>query len=104
MFLTSFFKRKTVPTKSMAEKNHDFWMNDLQTLFFKDGQEVLVIRGRDIECCWCDNHGYKLHRDNKKYHEKCDFMIRTRSGGEFSLSYESWLKVRFENPEYVMVK
>ena len=94
------------------QKDHDFWMNGLQALFFKDGQEVLVIRGRDIECCWVDNHGNKpwitdefgKTSSNEAYLSECDFMICTRSGKEFSLKYEDWLKARFEDPNYKCVK
>ena len=116
MFLTSFIKKKTVPVKSITEKNHDFWMNGLQYLWLKDRQECLTIRGRDIECCWVDNHGNKQWVDewaddefsrtscNKDYTANCDFMIRTRSGKEFSIKYEDWLKARFEDPNYKCVK
>ena len=72
------------------QKDHDFWMNGLQYLWLKDQQECLTIRGRDIECCWIDIHK--------------NFKIRTRSGKEFSLKYEDWLKARFEDPNYKCVK
>jgi hypothetical protein len=111
-----FKKKKQLSENERKElrrqKDHDFWMNEFQTLFFKDGQEVLVIRGRDIECCWVDNHGNKQWitdesgktSSNKAYLSECDFMIRTRSGKEFSLKYEYWLKARFEDPNYKCVK
>lgn len=85
-----------------SRKDHDFWMNELQYLWLKNRRECLTIRGRDIECCWCDNREY--HKDDSSYQDKCYFMIRTRSGGEFSLAYESWLKARFEDPNYKCVK
>jgi hypothetical protein len=94
------------------QKDHDFWMNELQYLWFKDCQECLTIRGRDIECCWVDNHGNKQWvndesgktTSNEVYTANCDFMIRTRSGKEFSLKYEDWLKAGFEDPNYKCVK
>ena len=67
------------------KKIQDFWMNYQQTLFLKDHTNVVVLRGRDIECCWTDND---------------ENLIRTHSGKEFSLTRASWLKVRFENANY----
>ena len=98
--------------KLRRQKDHDFWMNGLQYLWLKDRQECLTIRGRDIECCWADNHGNKAWVEdesgksvfNDTYNDKCDYMIRTRSGKEFSVKYEDWLKARFEDPNYKCVK
>ena len=70
------------------KKIKDFWMNYPQTLFLKDHHNVVVLRGRDIECCWC-------------LEDKDEYLIRTHSGKEFSLALSSWLKVRFENADYV---
>ena len=102
------------------QKDHDFWMNEIQYLWFKDRQECLTIRGRDIECCWVNNYKNKQWvknesdkwvknesdktSSNEVYITNCDFMIRTRSGKEFSLKYEDWLKARFEDPNYKCVK
>ena len=68
------------------KKIQDFWMNHPQTLYLSDHTNVVVLRGRDIECCWLNND---------------ENLIRTRSGKEFSLTRASWLKVRFENANYV---
>lgn len=107
-----FKKKKQLSENERKElrrqKDHDFWMNELQYLWFKDRQECLTIRGRDIECCWVDNHENKQwikdesgkSSPNEGYTSKCDFMIRTHSGKEFSLKYEDWLKARFEDPNY----
>ena len=73
-------------TESHEKKIKDFWMNYPQTLFLKDHTNVTVLRGRDIECCWTDND---------------ENLIRTHSGKEFSLTRDSWLKVRFEDANYV---
>ena len=77
--------------KQEAEKHDkkikDFWMNHPQTLFLKDCHNVVVLRGRDIECCWC-------------LENKDEYLIRTRSGKEFNLDLSSWLKARFENADF----
>ena len=72
--------------KAHDKKIKDFWMNHPQTLFLKDHHNVVVLSGRDIECCWIDND---------------ENLIRTRSGKEFSLTRASWLKVRFEDANFV---
>jgi hypothetical protein len=111
-----FKKKKQLSENECKElrrqKDHDFWMNEIQYLMFKDHQECLTIRGRDIECCWVDNHGSAQWikdksgniNPNKAYSDNCDYMIRTRSGKEFSIMYEDWLKARFEDPNYKCVK
>lgn len=84
--------KKTLESLKQEAKAHDkkikdFWMNYPQTLFLKDHHNVVVLRGRDIECCWC-------------LEDKDEYLIRTRSGKEFSLALSSWLNVRFEDANY----
>jgi hypothetical protein len=87
--LDSKIKKTLESLKQEAEEHDkkikDFWMNYPQTLFLSDHTNVVVLRGRDIECCWTDND---------------ENLIRTRSGKEFSLTRDSWLKVRFEDANY----
>ena len=110
-FKFPFTKKQLTDSEYRANikaENHNYWMNELQLLWRKDRQECISIRGRDIECTWVENHGNKqwikngleMVSSNKTYMDNCDFMIRTRSGKEFSLKYEDWLKARFEDPEY----
>lgn len=84
------FNKKTLESLRREAEAHDkkiqdFWMNYQHTLFLSDHTNVVVLRGRDIECCWTDND---------------ENLIRTRSGKEFSLTRDSWCKVRFEDANY----
>ncbi len=88
-----FLSKRILKLLKLEEEAHDkkikdFWMNYQQTLFLKDHHNVVVLRGRDIECCWC-------------LEDKDEYLIRTHSGKEFSLALSSWLKVRFEDADYV---
>lgn len=94
--------------RSREKKNLDFWRNEYQTLFLKGGNEIIVLRGRDIEVCWIDAHGEKPYAKgedggavtNPLYREKSEYLIRTRSGGVYALTDNSWLKCRFEDPDF----
>ena len=86
-----FCKKETLELLHREAELHnhkilDFWMNHPQTLYLSDNINVVVLRGRDIECCW-------IYNDEN--------LIRTRSGKEFSLTLASWLKARYENANYV---
>lgn len=86
--------------KTREEKKREFWMNSQQTLWQEGGGEVLVVRGRDIECCWTEGNGQPQFKDGKSNPEyRSSNLIRTRSGQTFRLTRESWLKCRFEDPE-----
>lgn len=101
--------------KTPKETAEERWMNNRHTLYLKSRVECVHIRGRDIECCWVDNNGCKLYVEvpadpilkprgkityNDTYYNTCDFMIRTKSGKEFSLRFEDWLKVLHEDENY----
>lgn len=92
--------------KTIAQQNHDFWMNELQCLFLASRNEVVCVRGKDIESVWTENNGQSYWKkfpdghveSNPDY--KPSYWIRTKSGKDFQLSHESWCKCRFEDPNY----
>lgn len=104
--LFSFSTCKSKP-KTREQLNKEYWLNEFQLLFPADAHdEVILVRGRDIECCWTEGNGqpyWKTFDDghieaNPKY--KTSYFIRTKSGQTFKLQTKSWMKCRFEDPEY----
>jgi hypothetical protein len=107
-----FSRKSQIKTAQLTDEER--WMNTRHTLYLKSRVECVRIRGRDIECCWVDNNGYKLYVEvpadpilkrgkityDDNYYNTCDFMIRTKSGKEFSLRFEDWLKVMHEDENY----
>ena len=89
-----FRKSQKKPTQTAEER----WMDNRHTFYLKSRVECVHIRGRDIECCWVDGRGKITY--NNPYFNDCDFMIRTKSGKEFSLRFEDWLKVVHEDENY----
>ncbi len=106
MEFTLFSFKSKKPPKTLAERNKEFWLNELQALFLDGGNEVVCVRGRDIECCWTEGNGqpfWKTYDDghteaNPAY--KTSYFISTKGGQKFCLTQKSWLKCRYENPDY----
>lgn len=91
---------------TIEERNKLYWMNELQCLFLESGNEVVCVRGKDIEAIWTDSLGQSFWikladgsvEANPNYKPK--MMITTKSGQSFSLTHESWMKCRTSDPEY----
>lgn len=96
---------------SREKKKLDFWRNENQTLFLKGGHKVIVLKGRDVEICWTDAHGEKPYIKgadgknavNNHYKDNFEYLVRTKSGGVYSLTKESWMKCRLEDPDFKCV-
>lgn len=84
------FSRKS-QIKPRIQTDEEMWMNSRHTFWLKSRKDCVHIRGKDIECCWTESKN--LVADD-------EYMIRTKSGKEFSLHYEDWLKVVHEDENY----
>lgn len=85
------FSRKS-QIKPRIQTNEEEWLNSRHTLWLKSQVECVHIRGKDIECCWLIGKDLEVPDD--------EYMIRTKSGKEFSLRYEDWLKVVHEDANF----
>lgn len=78
--------------KTRNDTAEERWMNNRHTFWLKSRAECIHIRGKDIECCWTESKDLEA-TDN-------EYMIRTKSGKDFSLRFEDWLKVVHEDENF----
>ena len=105
MEFTFFSFKSKKPAQTLIERNKEFWRNELQCLTAHDGNEVVCVRGKDIECVWTEGNEQPMWmqdgsatKANPDY--KTSYFISTKGGQKFCLTRKSWLKCRYEDPTF----